>query len=126
MLGPYDFDQKAIFHPVTRSLMSRMTFEHGGPDYDARYPDGIPTSIVITDDAGNTHDSGLVMYPGGHARNTTADLEDILAHKFQMLGSLAVKTPKDLIARLSGLDRKGSRDVGSLCDFEIVNRGTFE
>jgi len=126
MLGPHDFDQKAIFHPVTRSLMSRMTFEHGGPDYDARYPDGIPTSIVIMDEAGGTHDSGLVMYPGGHARNTTADLEDILAHKFQLLGSLAVKSPKDLIGRLSGLDRRSAKDVAGLYDFEIVGRGTFE
>ena len=31
------------------------------------------------------------MYPSGHARNTTANLESILSHKFQLLGSLAVK-----------------------------------
>src|SRR5690348_17361170 len=54
-----DFDHKSINHPLTRALMSKMAFEHGGPDYDARYPDGIPTSIIITDNAGRTHDSGL-------------------------------------------------------------------
>lgn len=26
------------------------------------------------------------MYPAGHARNTTADLRGILAHKFSLLG----------------------------------------
>lgn len=36
--------------------------------------------------AGKKYDSGLVMYPAGHARNTTADLRGILAHKFSLLG----------------------------------------
>jgi 2-methylcitrate dehydratase len=126
MLGPHDFSRDAIDHPLTRSLMERMTFEHGGPDYDAKYPDGIPTSIVIIDDRGETHDSGLVMYPAGHARNTTADLQDILDHKFRLLGSLAVKSPGDLIARLSGLERRSAKHIANLYDFEILNRGPFE
>lgn len=130
MLGPHDFDAKAINHPVTRALMEKMTFEHGGPDYDKNYPDGIPTSIVITDAAGAVHDSGFVMYPGGHARNgrgpDKVDLQDILDHKFTLLGSLAVEKPKDLIKRLSGLDKKSAKDIASICDFQIVHRGTFE
>ena len=70
MLLPDDYreDESAIFHPVTRQLMQKIVFEHGGAEYDANYPDGIPTSIVITDTAGKQHDSGLVMYPAGHAR----------------------------------------------------------
>ena len=32
--------------------MAKIEFEHGGKDYDDRYPDGIPTSIVITDKEG--------------------------------------------------------------------------
>jgi arylsulfatase A-like enzyme len=43
-----DFDAGAIFHPLTRRLMEKMTFEWGGPDYDAKYPDGIPTSMIIS------------------------------------------------------------------------------
>jgi len=35
------------------------------------------------------------MYPPGHARNTTADLKDILQHKFKLLGGLALN-PDDL------------------------------
>jgi 2-methylcitrate dehydratase len=126
MLGPHDFDKRAINHPVTRALMAKMTFEHGGPDYDAKYPDGIPTSMVITDEDGEAHDSGLVMYPAGHARNTTADLKDILAHKWRMLGSLAVEQPEILIKRLGALEKKSAKDVAALYDFEIIHRGRFE
>jgi 2-methylcitrate dehydratase len=126
MLGPYDFDKRAINHPVTRALMAKMTFEWGGPEYDAKYPDGIPTSIVITDEEGQAHDSGLVMYPAGHARNTTADLKDILNHKWTMLASLAVGKPEGLAKRLSPLETKSAHDLASLCDFEIQGKGRFE
>ena len=56
-----------------------IEFEHGGQEYDDRYPDGIPTSMTVTLDGDRSYDSGLIMYPSGHARNTTCDLEDILA-----------------------------------------------
>lgn len=131
MLGPYDFSVDAIKHPITRGLMDKMTFEHGGPDYDRRYPDGIPTSIQITDARGAEHDSGLVMYPSGHARNTTADLRDILAHKFQLLGSLAVgensgMSVKDLVSRYSNVTRKSPRQLADIHDFTLVVRDRFE
>ena len=48
MLTPNDFSQKALFDPQTRSLMEKISFEHGGKTYDEKYPDGIPTSIVLT------------------------------------------------------------------------------
>jgi 2-methylcitrate dehydratase len=126
MLLPHDFDRGAIFHELTRALMEKMTFQHGGPEYDAKYPDGIPTSIQITDDEGNTFDSGLVMYPAGHARNTTADLADLLEHKWTKLGELAVSDPKALIRRLSNLEKKSADEIASLYDFEILSRGRFE
>lgn len=34
----------------------------------------------------------MVMYPGGHARNETVDLNNILEHKFKLLGKLALST----------------------------------
>ena len=40
---------------------------------------------------GNVFDSKLVMYPSGHARNTTADLNSILNYKFRLLGKLGVE-----------------------------------
>jgi len=126
MLLPHDFTHDAIVHPVTRSLMSKMTFEHGGAEYDAKYPDGIPTSIVITDDEGAVHDSGMVMYPAGHARNTTADLKDILAHKWGRLGGLVAKDAGPLIARLNGVGAADSNAVRGLYEFELKVSGAFE
>jgi len=134
MLSPNDFTHDALYHPVTRALMQKMSFEHGGSDYDAKYPDGIPTSIVITDEQNQEFDSGLVMYPGGHARNHLAptsvggkvDLKDILNHKFRLLGGLAVDKPDALIKQLSDLEKKSAKDVASLMDFAYTVKGKFE
>lgn len=130
MLLPFDFESKDLKDPLTRSLMEKMSFEHGGAEYDAKYPDGIPTSMAITDDEGNTFDSGLVMYPGGHARNHLGpdkiDLKDVLTHKFEKLGALAVDDPKGLVKRLLGLDRKTAREVASLYDFPLSVKGKFD
>lgn len=130
MLGPHDFDAKALHDPLTRALMAKMTFEHGGPEYDRRYPDGIPTSIIIADDEGKAYDSGLIMYPGGHARNDRGDdridLEVVLAHKFQMLGRLASDNPAPLVKRLSDLHEKSGNDVATLLDFPLTVRGKFD
>lgn len=130
MLSPNDFTKDAIHHPVTRSLMARMTFEHGGDEYDRKYPDGIPTSIIIEDETGDRIDSGLVMYPGGHARNHLGpdriDLKDVLDHKFKLLGSLAVHDSQAIIARLSSLEQKTPADLAELLDFPIESRGPYE
>ena len=47
MLEPKDYGYEAIKDPFTRKLMDKMTFEHGGKEYDDKYPDGIPTSVQI-------------------------------------------------------------------------------
>jgi 2-methylcitrate dehydratase len=130
MLLPHDFSDNAIHHPVTRALMEKMTFRHGGEEYDKRYPDGIPTSIQITGADGNEHDSGLVMYPTGHARNNTADLPDILGHKFKMLGALATggdePAAKELVNRYSKMGKKLAADVAEIHDFHLAVRDRFE
>ena len=48
MLEPVDYSQNALHHKTTRNLMDKMVFEHGGKAYDEKYPEGIPTSVVIT------------------------------------------------------------------------------
>jgi 2-methylcitrate dehydratase len=131
MLGPYDFDKSALQNSLTRALMEKMTFEHGGAEYDSKYPDGIPTSIRITDDEGTEHDSGLVMYPGGHARNESGpdkvDLKDVLSHKFELLGKLASDDPKKLVKQVSDLEKKKASEVARLYDFAIKpSDGSFE
>jgi 2-methylcitrate dehydratase len=127
MLSPFDYDGKAIHHPLTRSLMGKIAFEHGGAEYDAKYPDGIPTSMVIRDEAGREYDSGLVMYPAGHARNTRADLKGILGHKFRMLGALAVgeSAVERVVSKLSGLERRSAAEVAELYNVRIAERGDF-
>lgn len=131
MLSPYDYkvDESAIYHPLTRSLMDRVDFRHGGSDYDAKYPDGIPTSVVITDASGETHDSGLIMYPAGHARNTTANLQEILDHKWRLLGKIALEDPSDvdgLISMLQSIDSLPPDELAKLYSQKISERPGYE
>jgi 2-methylcitrate dehydratase len=126
MLGPYDYDPSAIKNEATRALMAKMDFEHGGAEYDRRYPEGIPTSLKIEMEGGETFDSGLVMFPAGHARNTAADLKGILDAKFAMLGKLATDKPKRLVRNLLAIGEMGRKDLGAIHDFEIADRGAFE
>ncbi|MCZ6837160.1 MAG: MmgE/PrpD family protein [Planctomycetota bacterium] len=126
MLTPYDFDDKALFDADTRATMEMISFEHGGVEYDAKYPDGIPTSMIITLKDGTSFDSGLVMYPSGHARNTTCNLVDILDNKFKVLGDLALAQPQPIIDRFNGISSLDAEGLKSLYDFDILDRGTFE
>jgi 2-methylcitrate dehydratase len=47
-LTPSDYGLEGLNDPNTRKLMNCIEFEHGGEKYDSKYPDGIPTSVVIT------------------------------------------------------------------------------
>ncbi len=127
MLMPSDYEvgEGAIFHPLARALMERIDFRHGGPDYDAKYPDGIPTSLLVHTTDGRTVESGLVMYPGGHARNTTVDLQDVLDHKFALMAALALPDGEDagaLVERLNALPESTPHDVALLYDVEVAQR----
>lgn len=126
MLAPIDYGREAIVNPRTRSLMQKIEFAHGGAEYDRRYPDGIPTSVVITDAAGATHDSGLVMYPAGHARNTDAPLRSILDHKFRLLGALASDDAGAIVERLQRLESLSPGEVAALHEFDIATREPIE
>lgn len=126
MLLPDDYGRDALVNTTTRSLMELIAFEHGGSDYDSRYPDGIPTSMVITMKHGDSFDSGLVMYPSGHARNTTADLENILAYKSTMLGELAMDDPSKAIATFESIASRSSAEMQSIMDFTICQRDAVD
>jgi len=126
MLSPYDYDKAAIFNTTTRALMEKFSFAHGGKEYDDRYPDGIPTSLVITTDTGEKLDSGLVMYPVGHARNTTADLNAYLDAKWKLLGGMAVEDSAALLAKLGDLPSKSAADVKELYNVAITKRDYVE
>ena len=92
---------------------------------DSRYPDGIPTSIILTLTDGTQLDSGMVMYPSGHARNKTADLAGILDTKFQRMGDLALEGAGPIIARINDLPRMDTTSLRSIWDFDIKEVGGF-
>ena len=126
MLTPYDFDIDAVNNETTRQIMETIFFEHGGEEYDRNYPDGIPTSMHITMKNGSSFDSGLVMYPSGHARNRVCDLEDILQSKFAMHGQIAMDSPDALIERCSNVGSLGVESLQTIWDIEIADRPVYK
>lgn len=93
--------------------MDKCEFEHGGKEYDDKYPEGIPSSIVVTLKNGKTFDSKFVMFPSGHARNETANLAGILNHKFKLLGSIALNE-NDLNAMIEKANKIETLSNGDL------------
>ena len=91
MLTPMDYSQTALVDETTKKLMQKIDFSHGGPEYDSKYPEGIPTSLELYLKDGTTLDSGLVMFPGGHSRCTNISAKEVLGHKFKVLGKLALE-----------------------------------
>jgi len=120
MLAPIDYGKEAIFDQQTRSLMDKIEFKHGGKTYDEKYPDGIPTCIDIHMAGKEPISSGLVMYPSGHARNTSADLEKILEHKFGMLGSIALKDAplEKFLSKLNNIEDASAKDLQHIYEFD--------
>jgi 2-methylcitrate dehydratase len=119
MLMPDDYDDASLFHPLTRSLIERIEFRHGGADYDAKYPDGIPTTLEIEHGELGVLSSGLVMYPEGHARNRSGNLDALLEHKFRALAALGVADVESLYRRFTHLAGKSAAEIAALYDFEI-------
>jgi 2-methylcitrate dehydratase len=129
MLAPADYGKDALHHPVTRAIMEKIQFEHGGAEYDAKYPDGIPTSLIVTLENGDQLDSGFVMYPGGHARNTTANLSSILDHKFNLLGGIAIPDGADvaaLVSRLNSIGNMSAKELLGIYQIDIASRSAVD
>ena len=119
MLLPADYDDAALMHPLTRQLMQRIEFIHGGSEYDARYPDGIPTTLEIDHSSLGLLSSGLVMYPEGHARNSSGQLQELLVEKFKRLAQLGTPDVKSLAERFTNLAEKSVDEIRCLYDFEV-------
>ena len=121
MLMPEDYSYNAVNNQKTRSLMERIDLEYGGEEYDSKYPDGIPTTISIQTSQNENLSSGFVMYPGGHARNTTADLNGILDHKFNLLANLALEQEDvaDFINKINSIDTMTNKDLKTIYNCKI-------
>ena len=83
---------------------------------------GFPRRLRINLADGRELDSGFVMYPSGHARNTTGDLKDILAHKADLLGRIAMDDPGSIIDRCNGIGELDAPGLLSLFDCQIELR----
>jgi 2-methylcitrate dehydratase len=119
MLLPKDYDESALADPMTRKLMAKIEIVHGGPEFDAKYPEGIPTRLEIEHARLGKKASGLVMYPLGHARNTGQEFDGVLSEKFRSLASLAVSDPDRLRDRLTDLENRTPQEIQCLYDFAI-------
>lgn len=121
MLEPRDYGHKALFNEKTRNLMTKCTFTHGGKSYDEKYPEGIPSSISITFKDGKKFESGFVMFPSGHSRNTTANLHDILNHKNNILGKLALSEAdlNEKLSLLNSIEKASNKDLQNLYTCKI-------
>lgn len=126
MLAPADYGSEALHNPATRKLMEKISFEHGGPEYDKNYPKGIPTSIIVKSKDGKTYDSKMVMFPTGHARNTTADLKEILRHKNQLLGKLALEQSEldSFLKKLDNIENLSNKELQDIyyCNIKYANK----
>jgi 2-methylcitrate dehydratase len=121
MLMPSDYaeDESALFHPLTRALMDRIDFRHGGEEFDRKYPDGIPTIVDVDHAKLGKLTSGMVMYPAGHARAPMVNLQTLLDQKFRKLVKLGVEDIAAFVARFSGFVQKPSGQIANLYDFSI-------
>jgi 2-methylcitrate dehydratase len=123
MLMPADYDDAALCHPLTRELMQRIEFRHGGADFDSKYPDGIPTTLEIEHRTLGHLSSGLVMYPEGHARNASGNLTALLANKFNRMATLGTGDVSAIQVQLSNLALKSSAEIRDLYAFPIGGLG---
>jgi 2-methylcitrate dehydratase len=119
MLLPADYDDAAIFDPLTRRLIDKIDFRHGGKEFDDKYPDGIPTALDIEHAELGTLSSGMVMYPEGHARNRSGNLAKLLKTKFERLAALGVDDAAGLYRRFTNFRDKTPAEIADLCDFTI-------
>lgn len=121
MLSPIDFSKPMLTNDITRQLMDKVEFAHGGADYDSKYPEGIPTSVQVRTKDGKVFDSGLIMYPSGHSRNETAALHDILQQKFKVLGNMALDKQEliKLKIQLENIGEMPNEEIHELYDCKI-------
>jgi len=116
MLTPLDFSETALQDPAVRAWMEKVGIEHR-PEFDDKYPEGIPTEVTIELLNGSAVTSDLVMFPPGHAAYTGEDFgpdDSIVRCKHELFGELAfgdARRGREIIARYAGI---GSMDAEAL------------
>ncbi|MFO0886457.1 MAG: hypothetical protein U0894_20140 [Pirellulales bacterium] len=119
MLVPDDYSDEALQNGQIRKLMAKIELEHGGEGFDARYPEGIPTEVVLKHKSLGSQTSGMVLFPIGHASGRQDVLEELLRLKFQRLAQVGVRSPERVRGQLMGLAKLTADEIGRLYSFEI-------
>jgi len=122
ILTPLDYSHKAVNCAETRELMNKITFVHGGKEYDSKYPEGIPTKVDITIQSGDKFSSDLVMFPPGHSLNQTCNLRDILNNKNKTLLEFAMKDEtkaKNFLAKLNNIENLSAKEMEDIYNCDI-------
>ena len=117
MLLPEDYTPEALHDPLTRQLMQRVQVVHGGPEFDARYPEGIPTQVIFQHAAAGRVQSPLVKFPLGHARNQQGEFAQVLQTKWRRLLSGVVPSADPWLQRFDALESRSAEEVERLYDF---------
>lgn len=119
MLLPEDYNDDALWNRLTRSIMEKIEFKHGGAEYDAKYPEGIPTTVEVAHKTLGKVSSGLVMFPMGHALCKEAGLEALLELKFNRLAAQGVTDVNDVRKRFSNLASKNAAEFTQMLCFKL-------
>ena len=120
MLLPKDFDDVAIMNPVTREIMNKIEVVHGGKSFDEKYPEGIPTQVTIDHASLGKLDSGLIMFPLGHARSNDAKLPEILGEKFVRFASYGTNQVEEWRQRSENLASKSPEETREIYSLPIL------
>lgn len=125
MLLPEDYSDASLADPLTRQIMERIEFAHGGPEFDAAYPEGIPTHVEVEHPELGVLQSDRVMFPLGHARNRDSQFSRVLEQKTRRLLALGGIDDPGFPAGLLQLARKSAQEIQSLYSFPIpaLSRG---
>lgn len=122
MLTPLDYSEEALNCKLTRKIMEKISFSHGGKAYDEKYPEGIPSQVDIKLSNGKEISSGFVMFPPGHAANTTHDLKGTLDYKCRLYLDF-IQLPKtqtdEFLNRLNNIEKLSNKELENLYNIPL-------
>ena len=118
MLLPEDYSNNAIASRELASVIEKIHIQHGGPEYDSLYPEGIPARVSIVHKQFGKLDGELCIFPLGHSQSDPIETALVVNEKFARLVGEAVESPKKLAEDLRLCDMPADH-VASLYSFRI-------
>ena len=96
MLLPEDYSNDAITSRGLISLVEKIQIQHGGPEYDSLYPEGIPACVSIVHKQIGKLDGERCIFPLGHSQSDALQTALIVDEKFERLVGKAVESSTKL------------------------------